>query len=350
MENGMMKALVFQGPKQFAVKMVPIPVISEDEILVRVRFGGVCGTDNRIYQGTKVIAAPRITGHEFSGVIEQVGAKVSGYQAGERVSVYPMIHCGKCHCCLEGKTNICASRTTIGYEIDGGFAQYVRIPKEAIACGNVVRIPDGVSDEIAAISEPIAAAYHGIQQACLRPGDVFVIIGAGPIGLFHTQLACGSDLKKLIVVEPIAEKRQMALRMGADLVLDPANEDVKAGIAAQTDGRGADAVIVDVGVPAVLEQSLDYVKKGGRLVIFAGMPVGTKISLDPNIIHYKELVVTGSSSSSAKNQEEVFRLLDSGKVRTEGMISGCFPLEEWKTAFEMKANYVGVKTILAPWA
>ena len=94
MENGMMKALVFQGPKQFAVKMVPIPVISEDEILVRVRFGGVCGTDNRIYQGTKVIAAPRITGHEFSGVIEQVGAKVSGYQAGERVSVYPMIHCG----------------------------------------------------------------------------------------------------------------------------------------------------------------------------------------------------------------------------------------------------------------
>lgn len=348
--NGTMKALVFHGPKDFTVEQVPIPAIGEGELLVRVRFGGVCGTDNRIYQGTKVIAAPRITGHEFSGVIEEVGTGAGSYQVGERVCVYPMIHCGTCHCCREGKTNICVNRTTIGYEIDGGFAQYVRIPREAVKCGNVVRIPDGVSDEIAAISEPIAAAYHGIQQASLRPGDTFVIIGAGPIGLFHTQLARSVDLGKLIVVEPIPEKRQMALDMGADIAVDPNAENVRERIFAETDGRGADAVIVDVGVPAVLEQAFDYVKKGGRLVIFAGMPVGTRISLDPNGIHYKELMVTGSSSSSAENQRAVLDLLDSGAVKTRGMISGCFPLEQWKTAFEMKADYVGVKTILDPWA
>lgn len=350
MEANFMKALVFQGPKQFEVKEVPIPQCGADEMLVRVRFAGVCGTDNRIYQGTKVIAAPRITGHEFSGTIERLGSHVKGYQLGQRVSVYPMLYCGHCYCCREGRTNICVNRTTIGYEIDGGFAQYVKIPKRAIECGNVVPIPDNVSDEIAAISEPIAAAYHGMQQAGLRDGETFVIIGAGPIGLFHTQLSRSVNLARRIVIEPIPEKRKMALEMGADFVIDPAVQDAKAVIFEQTGGQGADAVIVDVGVTSALEQSLDYVKKGGRVVIFAGMPVGSKITIDPNTIHYKEIILTGSSSSSAINQAEVFRLLSSGKVSTEGMISGCFPLEEWRTAFEMKANYVGVKTIMDPWA
>lgn len=345
----MMKALVFKSPKHFDVEYRPIPAISDEEILVKVKFGGVCGTDNRIYQGTKVIAAPRITGHEFSGTIERIGAKVEGFRLGRRVSVYPMIFCGKCHCCLEGRTNICVNRTTIGYEIDGGFAQYVRIPKEAIACGNVVEIPDNVSDEVAAISEPIAAAYHGIQQAQLKDGDIFVIVGAGPIGLFHVQLSKSVSLKKLIVIEPIAEKRSMAKEMGADIVIDPTTEDAKTIIDKASDGRGADSVIIDVGVPSVLEQSVAYVKKGGRFVIFAGNPVGSTVSLDPNIIHYKELVVTGSSSSSADNQREVFRLLSSGKVDCSRMVSGVFALEDWQTAFEMKANYTGVKTILDPW-
>ena len=349
MEKGMMKALVFKAPKHFDVEQRPIPTYNEDEILVKVRYGGVCGTDNRIYQGTKVIDAPRITGHEFSGVIDGIGANVKGYHLGQRVSVYPMIYCGKCHCCLEGRTNICVNRTTIGYEIDGGFAQYVKIPKEAIACGNVVEIPDNVSDEVAAISEPIAAAYHGIQQAQLKDGDVFVIVGAGPIGLFHVQLSKSVSLGKLIVIEPIEEKRNMAKEMGADIVIDPTKEDAKAIIMAATDNRGADSVIIDVGVPAVLEQSVGYVKKGGRFVIFAGNPVGSTVTLDPNIIHYKELVVTGSSSSSADNQREVFRLLSSGKVDCSKMVSGVFALEEWQTAFDMKAGYVGVKTILDPW-
>ncbi len=350
MKEGYMKALVFQGAKDFEVKEVPIPICTEEEILIKVRFAGVCGTDNRIYQGTKHIEAPRITGHEFSGVIVQIGEKVTGYQLGQRVSVYPMIHCGHCHCCKEGRTNICTNRITIGYELDGGFAQYVKVPKEAIACGNIVPIPDDVSDEIAAISEPITAAYHGIMQAKLREGDVFVIVGAGPIGLFHTQLSKCIPLSKRIVIEPIEEKRKMALSMGADIAINPMTEDAKKMILEQTDGRGADAVIVDVGVPAVLEQSLEYVKKGGRLIIFAGMPLGSKICIDPNIIHYKEIVLTGSSSSSARHQAEVFRLLSSGKIGTEGMISACFPLEEWRKAFEMKNNYIGVKTIIDPWA
>ena len=187
------------------------------------------------------------------------------------------------------------------------------------------------------------------QQAQLKTGDTFVIVGAGPIGLFHVQLSKSVELGKRIVVEPIAEKREMAKEMGADIVIDPNAEDAKAIIMDATEGRGADSVIIDVGVPSVIEQSIEYVKKGGRFVIFAGNPVGSKVSLDPNIIHYKELVVTGSSSSSADNQREVFRLLSSGKVDCSQMVSGVFALEDWQTAFDMKSNYKGIKTILDPW-
>ena len=141
----------------------------------------------------------------------------------------------------------------------------------------------------------------------------------------------------------------MAKEMGADIVIDPNAEDAKAIIMDATEGRGADSIIIDVGVPSVIEQSIEYVKKGGRFVIFAGNLVGSKVSLDPNIIHYKELVVTGSSSSSADNQREVFRLLSSGKVDCSQMVSGVFALEDWQTAFDMKANYKGIKTILDPW-
>lgn len=347
--QGMMKALVFQGPKNFIVKELPIPAFSEDELLIKVRFAGVCGTDNRIYEGTKVIKAPRITGHEFSGVISGLGKKVKGFKIGDRVTVYPMIHCGKCYACKEGKTNICVNRTTIGYEIDGGFAQYVKIPKEAISCGNVLKIPKSVSDEIASISEPITAAYHGIDQAQLKEGQTFVIVGAGPIGLFHVQLSKTKKLGDLIVIEPREEKRKLALEMGAKCVIDPVNEDAKKIIFERTNQRGADAAIIDVGKESALEGSLDFMKKGGRIVIFAGLPVGSKIKIDPNLIHYKELELVGSSSSSAKNQKEVFRLLEKGLINTNNIISGVFALEEWNTAFDMKANYIGVKTIIDPW-
>ena len=344
-----MRALVFHGPHEFAVEEVDVPEISEDEMLVRVTFAGVCGTDNRIYQGTKKIEAPRITGHEFSGVIEKLGGAVSGYEKGERVCVYPMIYCGQCYACKSGSTNICIHRTTIGYEIDGGFAQYVRVPAEAIACGNVVKIPDAVPDQIAAIAEPIAAAYHGIQRCRLSPGQTLVIIGAGPIGLFHLQLARTGNPAKIIVSEPQKEKRELAERLGADAVIDPASEDAEKIIFRETGGDGADTVIIDVGRPEAVVQSLQYVKKGGRVVLFAGLPAGTSVTIDPNVIHYREIEFTGSSSSSGAVLKTVLELLAQGAMDTGSMISGVFALDDWQEAFEMKNNYIGVKTIIDPW-
>lgn len=344
--NGKMKALVFYGPKDLKVKEVEIPQISDNDILVKVAFCGVCGTDNRIYQGTKKIKAPRIIGHEFSGVVAEIGKDVNEYNLGERVCVYPMIHCGECYACKNGNTNICVNRKTIGYEIDGGFAEYVKIPYEAIRCGNVVRIPDSVPDDVASIAEPVSAAYHGIQRLNLVEGQTLVIVGAGPIGLFHVQLAKTRKPKQIIVIEPVEEKRKMAMSLGANIGIDPFVSDAVEIIFRATDGEGVDAVIIDVGQPAAVEASLEYVKKSGRIVLFAGLKEGDKITINPNLIHYREIEFTGSSSSSAKIMKEVLDLCAQKKINMKEMISGVFTLSDWEKAFIMKNEYVGIKSII----
>lgn len=340
-----MKALTFKGPKHFDIEEVPVPQVGKGEILVKVKSAGVCGTDVRIYNGTKKINAPRIIGHEFAGDIVNIGEGVSELRLGDRVTVYPMIACGKCYACLSGRTNICVHRITLGYELDGGFAEYVKIPSEAVEKGNVIKLPDNVSYNEGAVSEPMTAAFHGIERSGIKKGDSVVIVGAGPIGLCHVQLARLKEPRQLIVVEPDANKRQLAAEFGADVGLDPASENVSKRILDLTSGEGADVVIIDVGLPKVIEESLAHVKKGGMFLLFAGCPVGASITIDPNLIHYKEIMFTGSSSSSPENQRTVLELLSQGKLNLNKLITSVFTIEEWEQAFNMKASYQGLKSV-----
>lgn len=341
-----MKALVFHGVKDIRIEDVKIPEISDNELLVRVSYAGICGTDVRIYNGTKIIAAPRIIGHEFAGKIAKVGRNVKDYKEGERVTVYPMIHCGECYVCQDGRTNICVNRKTIGYEIDGGFAEYVRVPAEAIEKGNVVRIPDEVTDIEAAASEPLTAAYNGIKRCQIKEGDTIVIIGGGPIGLFHVQLARIEGAGKVILSEPQESKRKLAEELGADLCVNPLDEDITGILMDVTNGEGADSLLLDVGRPEVIESSLGLVKKGGRYVLFAGCPVGSKITIDPNVIHYREIDFTGASSSTPDNQRTVLDLIANGKVNMDLVITDIFALNDWKEGFENKTNYQGLKALI----
>jgi L-iditol 2-dehydrogenase len=345
-----MRALYFYGPKDLKVQEVPIPVINQDELLVRVSFAGVCGTDNRIYQGTKKIAGPRIIGHEFSGVITEVGENVQDFAIDDHVTVYPMIPCGECYTCRSGRKNICVNRTTIGYEIDGGFAQYVKIPKEAIQMGNVLKVSALLDEKVVSITEPIAAALNGIKRANIQKGDSVVIIGAGPIGLFHVQLARLKEPGQLIVIEPDSEKRDLAIQLGATVTINPFEESPDSRIQELTNGDGADIVIIDVGIPTLIEESLEYVKKGGTYVIFAGAPHGSKISIDPNLIHYKEINLTGSSASTPEIHREVLDLVESGQLDVSRLISEVVPLDDWERAIEMKNSFQKIKVIIDPWS
>lgn len=349
MENETMRSLVFYGPNELKVEERPVPQISEDEILIKVSLAGVCGTDNRIYQGTKKIQGPRIIGHEFVGKIVAVGQKITNYEQGERVTVYPVITCGTCYACKSGRENICENRTTIGYQIDGGFSQYVKIPARAVQNGNVIKVPDGLDDTLVAASEPVAAASHGIKRSNLKEGDAVVIVGAGPIGLFHTQLARLKNPKQIIVIEPQEEKRSLALKMGATHTIDPVHEDPFEQIVQFTNGELVDVVIIDVGIPKVIEDSLSYVKKGGTFLVFAGCPHGSTITIDPNVIHYKEINFTGSSASTNEIHREVLELLATGQMDIKELITEIVPLDDWQKAIEMKNNYMGIKVLINPW-
>jgi len=348
MRNAMMQALVYLEPGKIELRRVPIPALEPGDILLKVRYAGVCGTDIRIYHGTKKIPAPRIIGHEFAGEIAEVSGGNTQFDEGNRVTVYPVMFCEQCYACRGGRRNICVDRKTLGYEYDGGFAEYVRVPASAVASGNVLKIPSNVTDMEAAISEPIAAAHHGVEVAGIKPGERVVIVGAGPIGLCHVQLVKAAGAATIIIVEPIVERREMALRFGAAFVIDPQEQEPVKAVMGLTNGEGADVVLLDVGVPAVLESSLHFLKKGGRYVIFAGCPNDSRVTIDPNVIHYRELVLVGSSASTPENQHRILEMLSQRSLTAEEIISDALPLKDWKRAFEMKEEWKGLKMLLQP--
>jgi L-iditol 2-dehydrogenase len=343
----MMKALVCRGPKNISYMEVPKPKAEDNEVIIKVEYAGVCGTDLRIYEGTKEIPYPRIIGHELSGVIHEKGKHVQDFSCGDRVAVYPMLACGECYVCRQGRTNICVHRKTIGYEIDGAFAEFVKIPASFIEAGNVVKVPDGVTFEQAAIAEPLTAALHGIDRAHLEKGQFLAIVGAGPIGLAHLQLALSYDVE-CIVIEPAEERRALARKLGADYIIDPKSQDLFEKIKEITEGVGVHVAMVDVGIPQVIESSLHIIRKGGVCVIFAGSPKGSSMTIDPNFIHYNEIDLIGSSSSSPDNMNRILSMIEDGKLNTELLISDVYPMKEWEKALGKKKNYQGVKTLLFP--
>jgi len=345
-----MKAVVYRGPERLAVEEVDVPEISSQEVLVKVKAAGVCGTDVRIYHGRfrVPVKSGRIIGHEFSGDIVEVGKEVEGLAVGMRVTVRPIMHCGRCLYCLQGRTNICLSRPTLGYEYDGAFAEYVRIPVQAIRNGNVFELPENLSYEEAAITEPLAACVNGAERSNIKPGDTVVIVGGGPIGLMHLQLAKLYGAGRVIVSEIKEERLKVAEDFGADLTVNPLEEDLVNSVKNLTQGYGADVAIVAVGAPTAIEQAIRTVRKGGTVNLFGGCPTGSSITIDPNIIHYGELIVTGTSGSTPYHHWKAVRLASTGQVKLRPLITHVLPLEKAVDAISMKERGEGLKHVLKP--
>ena len=255
-----MKAVVLNGPNDFtAVEDYPKPQIGPRDMLLEMKRTAICGTDIRILEGkkTKDVRYGHIIGHEISGVICEVGAEVEGYSVGDRVAVENVIPDGTCAMCISGHDNVCLHRQAIGYEFDGGFAEYVFIPEVAIRGGNVVKLTDNISYGEGALIEPLSCCLRGQRNAGVKFNDVVVIVGAGPIGLMHTLLAKAAGARKVIVSELNEFRRGKALECGADIVVDSANEDLKGIVMSETNGVGADVVIVAIGIPALVNPSIE---------------------------------------------------------------------------------------------
>ena len=322
-----MKAGLLRAPNELELAEVPDPRGEPGDLILKVRAATVCGTDIRIFRGRKTagIRYPSVIGHEFAGEVVEAPPS-SGFTRGERVCVDPAIPCGHCTYCTIGAENVCDNLTAIGYEIDGAFAEFIRIPARALATGNVHRIPDHLSFEEAALAEPFACVVNGQDQVRVGVGDAVVILGAGPIGLLHVKLARLSGARNVIVSEPSAGRRAAALDAGADRAVDPTAEDLPAVVRDATRGVGADVAIVAIGVPALANQALGLVRKRGRVSLFAGFSVGDSAPLDINLIHYSELVLTGSFGLSRIHFARALDLIGSGRMDVKPFVTHRFEL------------------------
>jgi L-iditol 2-dehydrogenase len=263
------------------------------------------------------------------------------------VTVEPIIPCGTCYCCRAGKENICLTRPTIGYQYDGGFAEFVRIPPEAIRAGNIVPLPDGLDFDEACYAEPLAACINGMEKLSPRPGDRIWVAGDGPIGLTHLQLARSYGVEELFLSGTQSVRLAVGTSLGAADVFNVA-EDIEASdwIAELTGGEGVDIVVLATNAEAAVSDAMKTLRKGGRLLLFAGYPTGTLHSFDLSGIHYREYHIVGASGHAARDVRRAVDLLAGGDFRAQPLITHHLPLESIHEGLRLKEEFVGLKHII----
>lgn len=345
-----MKALVLKGPNDFTVMEIERPEINKDEILIKIESAAICGTDIRILEGkkTKSVRYPSTIGHEICGAITEIGENVTGFNLGERVAIANVIPCGSCSSCLNGRENACINRKAIGYEFDGGFAEYVRIPDICIKAKNVIKIPENISSTEGALIEPLACCIRGMINAGTKFNDVVLIVGAGPIGLMHLQLSKIAGASKVFISEPNEYRRKIALELGADRVINPMEEDLKSIINEETDSQGLDVIMLAIGVPTIINDLLKLTKKGGSVCLFAGFSGTGESTLEANIIHYEELNICGSTAYKRSDYLAAAEMVKMRKIDLTKIASHHFPLKDFQEAYECSRDGIGLKVVIQP--
>jgi L-iditol 2-dehydrogenase len=334
-----MQAAVYRGINQVQLETVPVPTIGSGEILVRVHSCGVCGTDlKKISTGSH--SAPRIFGHETSGIVAAVGANVRNFDPGDRVVVFHHIPCRQCFYCQNKTFAQCATYKkvgcTAGFEPSGGgFAEYVRVMDWIVEHGTV-RIPEAVSFEQACFAEPVNTCMKGIEALRLRPGETVLTIGQGPIGIILSVLAHRAGAS-LITSDLHAQRLKIGLTFGLERTIDASQANVVDRVRELTSGRGADAVILAVGGNALIRTAMDAARPGGRVLLFAQTQHGEAV-IDPAAICVDEKILVGSYSASVHLQEESVRFVMNREMDLERLVSHRFPLAESAAALDLAAH------------
>lgn len=337
-----MKACVFRGPGEVAVIDMATPEPGPGELVVRVAAAGLCHSDVRVFKGEKYARPGVVPGHETSGIIAAVGQGVSGFHAGDRVALCPIIACGVCDFCRVGKRNRCVSRVTLGYDENGGLAEYMLVPAPVVRLGHVFKVPDGVALPLASLLEPTACVLNSLELLGVGAGTTLLLLGAGPMGLLHLVLARRLGAA-VIVSEPDEGRRVWAKKLGAMAQLDPGSADVGATVKDLTGGLGADAAVVTAGIAPALSTALASVRRQGGIGLFAGFPPNTAIELDPNVIHYNELVLTGSQNATIDQYARTLDLLPT-MPELRQIVSHSFSIDDAPKAYETRLEREGLKS------
>lgn len=348
-----MLALRFYAPEDLRLEDVPEPTCGTDEVKIRVKNCSTCGTDVKIRKnGHQNLAPPRIIGHEIAGEVVEVGSGVAGdWKPGDRVQVIAAVPCGKCHECRKGWMAVCQNQTSVGYQYDGGFAEYMIVPREVLAVDGMNRIPDGVGFAEASAAEPFACAINAQEQLGIEPGDDVVIFGAGPIGCLHVRIARGVHRAGRIILVDINSER---LKMSADavkpdVVINASEVNIVEEILKLTGGRGADVIITATPANITQEQAVSMAARNGRISFFGGLPkTNPAITLDSNLVHYRQLHIHGANGSAPEHNRRALDYIASGEVPVADLITRRIRLRDVMDAFGIVERGEAIKVTVEP--
>jgi L-iditol 2-dehydrogenase len=344
-----MRSAFLSGPQQFTVRTIHEPTPPDGGLVLRVEACGVCGSDLRRWkEGPTPGAGDVVPGHEIAGVVVATGTNVDDFAPGDRLAVAPDVHCGTCWYCQRGQFNLCDNLRFLGITpgLPGGFAEKMVISREVLTNGIVHRIPEGLSFLLAALSEPFSSVLAAHIKAGTGLRDTVLVMGGGPIGCMHMAVAHFSGAR-VILSEPAAVRRKLAEPFQPDLVVDPQQEDLKARIMAFTHGLGVDIAICANPVAATQAQAVEVVRKGGRVVLFGGLPKANPMtSLDGNRIHYGEIQVVGAFSYHPTMHALALEFIQRNPDLAARFITHTFNLEQVNQAFQMAASGEALKVLV----
>ncbi|WP_131742876.1 zinc-dependent dehydrogenase [Actinomadura roseirufa] len=347
-----MRVARFHAPGDIRMEEAPEPEPGPGELLIRVRNCSACGTDVKILRhGHHHIVPPRVMGHEIAG--EVVAGDVPGWAPGDRVQVIAAIPCGECAECRRGRMTVCARQESMGYHYDGAFAELMTVPAKVLAVDGVNRVPDGVSFAEASVAEPLACVLNGQELARVGAGDDVVVFGAGPVGCLHVRVARARGAGRIVLVDVNRDRLDRAaavVRPDTALWAAP-GVDVVEAVRDLTRGRGADVAITATASGTAQVQAVRMAARSGRISLFGGLPKDDPvISLDANLVHYRELTVVGANGSSPAHNATALAMIASGRVPVADLITHRLPLEELPAALGLVARGEAIKVTVEPGA
>lgn len=341
----------FHAPGDIRLETDPDPVAGPDQVVIRVGACSTCGTDVKISRsGHPNMTPPQVMGHEVAGEIVQIGVDVEGWSIGDRVQVIAAVPDGTCPECRAGVPAVCRNQRSVGYQFSGGFAEFMVVPAEVLRVGGLNRIPDGLSYAEASLAEPLACVLNGQELARVGAGDTVVVVGSGPIGCLHVRLARARGAARIILIDLNAERlAEAAALVTPDLAIASGDQDPVEAVLAATDGRGVDVVITAAASGRAQEQGLRMLAPRGRLSLFGGLPKDAPdITVDANLVHYRELTIVGVNGSSPAHNTEALRLIGTGEVPVADLITHRLGLEHVLEAIDLVARGEAIKVTIEP--
>lgn len=349
--DNMMNALVVRAPGDYGIERKEIPKVPEGGLKLKVLACGLCGSDLRtLRSGHRKVKLPYTIGHEISAMVEEAGNDYDGpWEIGDKLAVSPLVFCGKCIFCQSGEYEYCSQYQEIAQSWPGGFAEYLALPEEALKHGCIQKIPEGLDPVHATITEPLSSCINAQEKGNINSGDTVLILGAGPIGTLHVELARARGAKQVIVADISEDRLKLAEAYSPDLIIDTLKQDLKEEVLKATGGYGPSVIITANPDPAAQVIAIDLARKGGRILIFGGLPADKAVpGINMNTVHYNSLHLIGTTIFAPRHNQLALDLLASGQISGNKFISHQYMLLDFVEGARLALEGLARKVVFIP--